>query len=252
MKGKILKLLIIVIVIFNGACGTGVYEIVSRDQRDPDNFYVNVDSFSEENVIKCIWEEDERCDKYILMRSEDKNVLKFKEVYNGEGTEYEDRVLKEDTRYIYRLDKIRGKKRFLGNIHYMGIYSKQVKDVYEPNDRKEKAVLLQNDIQGNVYYYRSHEGTVLEDEDWYKVRIPAKRQATIAIVYDAANLPFIITKPYNGSSEKPANNVGIIIKNDTDVEKELSFKISLDRNIVVSGSAGGGCYPYTLRLISLK
>lgn len=252
MKGKILKLLIIVIVIFNGACGTGVYEIVSRDQRDPDNFYVNVDSFSEENVIKCIWEEDERCDKYILMRSEDKNVLKFKEVYNGEGTEYEDRVLKEDTRYIYRLDKIRGKKRFLGNIHYMGIYSKQVKDVYEPNDRKEKAVLLQNDIQGNVYYYRSHEGTVLEDEDWYKVRIPAKRKAKVAIVYDAANSPFIITMPYNGHTEKPETNKSVIITNDTDYERELRFKVSLDRNIVVSGSAGGECYPYTLRLLSIE
>ena len=62
MKGKILKLLIIIIVVFNGACGTGVYEIVSRDQRDPDNFYVNVDSFSEENVMpgKICWHNGRR------------------------------------------------------------------------------------------------------------------------------------------------------------------------------------------------
>ncbi len=252
MREKILKTLIIIIVIFNIGCGTGVYEIISRDQGDPDEFAIEVDSFSEENKIKCKWSEDERSDKYILMRSEDKPLLKFKEVYNGKAKEYEDRVLKEDTRYIYRLDKLRGKKRFYGKVHYMGIYSKDVNDVYEPNDKKGEAELLQSDKQGNVYYYRSHEGSILEDEDWYKVRIPGKRQAKVTIIYDAVNLPFIITKPYNGDKERPATNAVIILRNDMDYEQELSFKISLDRNIVVSGSAGGAFYPYTVRLLSIE
>ena len=239
------------LLIFSG-CGNGIYEIVTRDQGDPDTFYLKVESFSEENVIRCSWAKDERSDKYIVMRSEDREPLRFEKVYEGEGTTYEDAVLKEDTRYLYRLDKVRGKKGFTGKTHYMGIYSKQVKDVYEPNDKKEHAVLLESDKQANVYYYRSTEGTILEDEDWYKVSIPARRQAKITIIYDAVNQPFIITKPYNGEEERPATNGTVEIKNDTDGEKELRFKISLDKNIVVSGSAGGACYRYTLRLLSIE
>ena len=239
------------LLIFSG-CGNGIYEIVTRDQGDPDTFYLKVESFSEENVIRCSWAKDERSDKYIVMRSEDREPLRFEKVYEGDGTRYEDTVLKEDTRYLYRLDKVRGKKGFTGKTHYMGIYSKQVKDVYEPNDKKEHAVLLESDKQANVYYYRSTEGTILEDEDWYKVSIPARRQAKITIIDDAVNQPFIITKPYNGEEERPATNGTVEIKNDTDGEKELRFKISLDKNIVVSGSAGGACYRYTLRLLSIE
>lgn len=253
MKGKGMPVVLILcsLLIFSG-CGNGIYEIVTRDQGDPDTFYLKVESFSEENVIRCSWAKDERSDKYIVMRSEDREPLRFEKVYEGEGTTYEDAVLKEDTRYLYRLDKVRGKKGFTGKTHYMGIYSKQVKDVYEPNDKKEHAVLLESDKQANVYYYRSTEGTILEDEDWYKVSIPARRQAKITIIYDAVNQPFIITKPYNGEEERPATNGTVEIKNDTDGEKELRFKISLDKNIVVSGSAGGACYRYTLRLLSIE
>ena len=253
MKGKGMPVVLILcsLLIFSG-CGNGIYEIVTRDQGDPDTFYLKVESFSEENVIRCSWAKDERSDKYIVMRSEDREPLRFEKVYEGEGTTYEDAVLKEDTRYLYRLDKVRGKKGFTGKTHYMGIYSKQVKDVYEPNDKKEHAVLLESDKQANVYYYRSTEGTILEDEDWYKVRVPARRQAKITIIYDAVNQPFIITKPYNGEEERPATNGTVEIKNDTDGEKELRFKISLDKNIVVSGSAGGVYYSYTLRLLSIE
>ena len=222
---------------FFSGCGNGIYEIVTRNQEDPDTFYLKVDSFSEENVIRCSWAKDERCARYIVMRSEDREPLGFEKVYEGEGTTYEDAVLKEDTRYLYRLDKVRGKKGFKGKTHYMGIYSKQVKDVYEPNDKKENAVLLESDKQANVYY---------------KVRVPARRQAKITIIYDAVNQPFIITKPYNGEEERPATNSAVEIKNNTDGEKELRFKISLDKNIVVSGSAGGACYRYTLRLLSIE
>ena len=253
MKGKGMPVVLILcsLLIFSG-CGNGIYEIVTRDQGDPDTFYLKVESFSEENVIRCSWAKDERSDKYIVMRSEDREPLRFEKVYEGEGTTYEDAVLKEDTRYLYRLDKVRGKKGFTGKTHYMGIYSKQVKDVYEPNDKKEHAVLLESDKQANVYYYRSTEGTILEDEDWYKVRVPARRQAKITIIYDAVNQPFIITKPYNGEEERPATNSAVEIKNNTDGEKELRFKISLDKNIVVSGSAGGVYYSYTLRLLSIE
>ena len=244
--------LIVGSIVIYGGCGNGIYGIVARDQGDPDTFYLNVDSFSEENVIRCSWAKDERCDRYIVMRSEDREPLHFEKVYEGERTTYEDAVLKEDTRYLYRLDKVRGKRGFKGKTHYMGIYSKQVKDVYEPNDKKENAVRLENDKQANVYYYRSTEGTILEDEDWYKVRVPARRQAKITIIYDGANKPFIITKPYNGEQERPATNGAVVIKNDMDYEKELRFKISLDKNIVVSGSAGGAYYPYTLRLLSIE
>ena len=253
MKRRMIATVVIVsgVMLFSG-CGNGLYEIISRDQGEPDNFYVKVDSFSEENKIRCSWGKDERSDRYILMRSEDKVPLVFEKVYDGDGTAYEDTVLKEDTRYLYRLDKVRGEKKFKGKTHYMGIYSKQVNDDYEPNDTKEEAVLLENDKQASVYYYRSTEGTIVEDEDWYKVKLAAKRQAKITVIYDAAHQPFIVTKPYNGQQERPATNDGVEIRNDTDYEKELRFKISLDKNIVVSGSAGGGYYPYTVRLLSIQ
>ena len=108
MKRSVIAAALIVcsIVIYSG-CGSGIYGIVARDQGDPDTFYLNVDSFSEENVIRCSWAKDERSDRYIVMRSEDREPLYFEKVYEGEGTRYEDAVLKEDTRYLYRLDKVR-------------------------------------------------------------------------------------------------------------------------------------------------
>ena len=52
--------LIVGSIVIYGGCGNGIYGIVARDQGDPDTFYLNVDSFSEENVIRCSWAKDER------------------------------------------------------------------------------------------------------------------------------------------------------------------------------------------------
>ncbi|QOW61618.1 hypothetical protein [Treponema pedis] len=241
---------LIIILLFSG-CGKGIYGIISRSQKDPEDFSMKVESFLAEREIKCSWEEDERCDKYILMRSEDRPELKFKEVYAGEGEGYTDKWLREGERYIYRLDKVRGKVKFKGNVHYMGIYGKEVEDEYEPNNEREQAVKLINDKQGNVYYYRSYEGVVLEDEDWYKIELPGKWKAVITIVYDASNQPFVITLPYNGKKERPATNGTVEIRNDFDEAKYMRFKVSLDKNIVTSGGASGAFYTYTVRIVSM-
>ena len=81
MKRRMIATVVIVsgVMLFSG-CGNGLYEIISRDQGEPDNFYVKGVSFSEENKIRCSWGKDERSDRYILMRSEDKVPLAFEKV----------------------------------------------------------------------------------------------------------------------------------------------------------------------------
>ena len=242
-------LIIFLVCLYLISCDAGMYELVSRPQNDPDDFSIKVDSFDEENKIKCSWEKDLAVDKYILMRSEDVRNLKFKEIYSGEDLSYIDMNLPDNKKYIYRLDKIRGSLKFVGKKHFLGVYNDKKRDEHEPNDIKENACFLEDPKRANLYYYSSYDGSEIEDVDWYKVKIKAKRMVEISITYSASQPVFIVGLPLNGDELKPASDASFKIRNDGHEEKYFYFKIKIDKTLF-SPLTASGFYTYTLKLVS--
>lgn len=245
MKGLIIFLVCLCLI----SCDSGMYELVSRPQNDPYDFSMKVDSFDEENKIKCSWEKDLAADKYILMRSDDMQNLKFKEIYSGEDLSYIDMNLPDNKKYIYRLDKIRGSARFIGTKHFLGVYNDKKRDEYEPNDIKWKSCFLEDPKRANLYYYSSYDGAVIEDVDWYKVKIKPKRMVEISITYSAGQPVFIVSLPPNGDELKPASDAPFKIRNDDHEEKYFYFKVKIDKTLF-SPLTASTFYTYTLKLIS--
>lgn len=230
-------------------CDSGLYTLVSRAQKDPDTFEIKVDSFSKEYEIYCIWEHDELADKYILMRSEDSTDLHFNKIYVGKGISYIDCDLKDNTKYIYRLDKVRGDKKFLGNRFYLGVFSEKKDDAYEPNNSASTATFLESPKQGNVYYYTSEKGIIVSDIDWYWVRIKANRQVNLTLTYDAASPVFRVILPPNGDEKCPANNQEFQIRNDTNEKKDFYFSIQIDKG-QFGQTNSAAFFTYTVKLMS--
>lgn len=231
------------------SCDNALFNLIKRPQKDPELFELKVDSFTKQYEIHCSWEADELADKYILMRSEDNPKLNFEEVYFGKSLSYNDSNLKDNTKYIYRLDKLRGEKRFIGKKHYLGIYGDKVEDTYEPNDKVETATYLEKAKQGNLYYYTSAKGIQVSDIDWYRVRIKANRQVSLSLTYDASTPNFKVILPPNGEEKTPGNNVAFQIRNDTEQEKEFYFSVGLDKG-QFSSTGASIFYTYTLKLLS--
>ena len=230
-------------------CDNGLCTLVSRIQKEPDKFELKVDSFRKEYEIYCIWEYDELADEYILMRSEDSANLSFNKIYVGKGLSYIDCDLKNNTKYIYRLDKVRGERILIGNRLYLGVFSEKKADAYEPNNIEASATFLESPKQGNVYYYTSEKGMVVSDIDWYCVRIKANRQVNLTLTYDASQPVFRVVLPPNGDEKCPANNQEFQIRNDTIEEKDFYFSIELDKDLF--GQTGSAAFfTYTVKLIS--
>ena len=244
---KVIMILCLLFILLG--CDSGLYTLVSRPQKDPDTFEIKVDSFSKEYEIYCKWECDELTDKYILMRSEDSTNLHFNEVYRGESISYIDCDLKDNTKYIYRLDKVRGNKKFIGNKYFLGIFSEKKDDEYEPNNSTGTATFLESPKQGNAYYYTSEKGIIVSDIDWYWVRIKANRQVNLTLTYDAAKPVFRVILPPNGNEKCPADNEAFQIRNDTNEERAFYFSIQIDK-ATFQPTNSAAFFTYTLKLVS--
>ncbi len=236
-------------VLILGGCGNMVYDILARSYEDPDNFEIRVKSFEREREINCEWDSDERSDEYILMRSEDgkESELKFKEVYRGKRRQYTDKYLKEDKKYLYRLDKVRGKKKFKGRQYYLGVFNGKRRDRFEPNDNEGSATKLDEERSSNVYYYRSWTGIYIEDEDWYEVEIPGFWNASVKLIYGYGDTPFIITFSDNSQEEHPPSNTKIVVTNRSKEKQIKRFKVSLDKAKVGGGGLNVSSF-YTYRI----
>jgi hypothetical protein len=176
------KLFIPPLVFLLVSCTPGMFELLDRTMDDPVLHKPLVESFTESNVITVRWGRDEAADEYILERAGDEINLSFIEVYRGGMTEYVDRGLPDNKRYLYRLYKTRGKKTFGPTEQALGVSSLVCRDVYEPNDTMERAIQLETiDYIANMYYYRAYSGEEAVDEDWYFIRIPPLRQASVVV-----------------------------------------------------------------------
>ena len=129
------------------SCSQNAFEeMLFRTTDDPFDDVPLADSLSLEHTVFLSWKIDEGCDRYLLMRSCDQPVLNFECVYEGTETRWTDRDIPDGRRYVYRLDKTRGKKRFEGKDYAYGYSSDCRKDAWENNDTEERAVRLEHDL----------------------------------------------------------------------------------------------------------
>ena len=165
------------------SCSQNAFEeMLFRTTDDPFDDVPLADSLSLEHTVFLSWKIDEGCDRYLLMRSCDQPVLNFECVYEGTETRWTDRDIPDGRRYVYRLDKTRGRKRFEGKDYAYGYSSDCRKDAWEDNDTEERAVRLDHDLICSLpcvrYLTDSREYL---DCDWFYIEIPPRRNADIVV-----------------------------------------------------------------------
>ena len=230
------------------SCENPTFALLTRSTNDPFFDVPAVNSFRTEKRIYVSWQQDEGTDIYVLMRAVDDSYKIYKQVYRGENCFYTDTDIEVSQRYLYRLDKIRGKKYFKGNKNGYGVYSNLINDEYEDNNVIERATYLEYACLANIYCYRFTDGNYLEDEDWYTVRIPPRRQAQIVIneadLSTGQPVSFYVSNPMVQSDIKPNQNISFDIKNTSEKTKSIAFKVYPDR----SKFSGGMIKSYEIRL----
>ncbi|MBR7064680.1 MAG: hypothetical protein IKI31_06010, partial [Treponema sp.] len=149
------------------SCYNGTFnEAIFRTMNDPSDECAKVSFTSKECTIYVSWQKDNGADSFRLMRSIDNTFLNFSCIYEGRNTNYVDSDVIEKTRYVYRLDKIRGSKYYAGKYFSYGFASDCRMDEYENNDTEECATFLESDLICNLpcarFVTKGHE---MFDED---------------------------------------------------------------------------------------
>lgn len=233
-----IKLHLVIICIFSllilDSCKDNEFEdVLFRTPEDPFLDVPNIDSLLKENTIFLDWKDDISADKFYLMRSDDASTLNFKCIYEGKETSYVDSNLTDYARYIYRLDKVRGQKRFIGEKTVFGYSSTVRKDESENNDSENEASLLEYDLACNLpcVHYINRTDPVI-DEDWFYVEVPPLRSAAV-VVNQTSGLDnqstgsdtqlMLLVKGNESVAVK--QNIENIISNTTYSTKKMYFKI---------------------------
>lgn len=247
--------LFIAFALFASCSDNAFEEILSRTVDDPSYDTPSIDSLSLEHAIYLSWDEDDACDTFYLMRSYDQSVLRFSCIYEGRQTAYTDVDLMNDNRYVYRLDKTRGKRYFEGLTYAYGYSSDCRRDACEPNDREEDATFLEHDRICNLTCVGFETGNKeMLDEDWFYVTIPPMRQADIVVgqhnldnstVGAKTNLriqvPGFDSQNVKHQTAYPIQNTGYETKN-------FYFKIFPERTSLSSGNSFCTVIEYTVSL----
>jgi hypothetical protein len=237
------------------SCTPGMFELLDRTINDPALQKPEVESFVESNTIRIIWGRDEGADEYILERAEDEKTLVFWEVYRGDAVEYSDGGLPDNKRYLYRLFKRRGKKMFGPTEQALGVSSLVCRDVYEPNDTMESAIQLETiDYISNMYYYRAYSGEEAVDEDWYFIKIPPLRQASVVVndsrVEESDRPTHFEYYEYDRDHKTVRQLLNFWIVNNELVTKNYYFKLYPAKNQYIGAElpAGGAIIQYKISI----
>jgi hypothetical protein len=207
-------------------------EMLFRTTDDPFYDTPHADSLRLEHTVYLSWREDEGCDTFRLMRSYDSPTLSFTCIYEGTETSYTDTDLTDGFKYIYRLDKTRGKEYFKGTTHAYGYSSDCRKDMWEPNDGEENATRLDYDLICNLPCVRYlTDGKEEMDCDWFYIEIPPCRTVEILVsqhnlsnTTEGAKTNLRVQIP-ESESESVKQKVAIPISNPSYVTKKFRFKI---------------------------
>ena len=169
------------LVVLFTACENPIGDVLLRTYSDPFDQAPVVDSTKEKEVIHITWDKDDGCDEYILERAEDSTTPHFFEIYRGKELSYVDRGLNVNRKYLYRLNKKRGDMPFNSNKMSYGFCSPKARDKYD-NQSDQKPFFLNPDLNElDLYRVVFADGTVLFEEDYYYVRVPARSVVTIQV-----------------------------------------------------------------------
>lgn len=242
-------------------CNNTLYDAVFRTMEDPFSDAPKAESFLKENTVYLSWAKDEAADEYILMRSVDGMKLQFKCVYRGNGTSYTDVDLQNGGRYVYRLDKKRGIKVFVGERYGYGVNTNIFGgvDSYGANNNEESATYLEQDRVDIMSVAQFYDGTLLSDEDWYYVILKARRKAMIVLENTTGNVSHTpgdqthFKYIYSNSTAKEIQNLTAFeIVNETDAEKRIAFKLFSDTTTLFPFNVGDTVLSYRLSLKTIE
>ena len=241
------------------SCTNGDLSELLRSYDDPSDETPVADCYSQACTIKLSWQSDECADKYILMRAEDDGAENFRQIYSGSETSYVDRFSQpeDQKRYLYRLDKTRGSKRFSGTDSTCAVVSATLHDTHEPNDVIGKAIEVERIINATMpcsqFKYR---GRSYGDEDWYYVRLNPLCTAMITFTQPELNIGVqntdFLYMELGGSSRTISNGDKILLENTEFSSRNIYFKIVPNIAKKFSGSAGAEVLTYRLELSEVK
>lgn len=229
---SIVVISIVSILMFFSCNNNLIEEELFRNIEDPFYDVPVTDSLTLEGVIYLNWKEDDASDCYYLYRATDQQILSFERIYEGKKTEYVDKNILSSKKYIYRLDKVRGNKTFIGKNYAYGFCSLSRKDNCENNDVESNASFLEYDLNCNIPCVKYITNSIVDcDTDWFYITLPPCRQADIVInqtgIEDnkTTNLKYQIQ---TAEAKIVTQNKAFQISNKTYTTAKLYFKIIPD------------------------
>ena len=242
--------------VFITSCCNNVFaDILLRTYDDPFDEAPDADWFSEEKKIFISWTKDEGADEYILFRAEDSLSPQYEQIYRGKGLSFTDTLsngLNVNQRYLYKLDKTRGRKTFYGQKKAYAYCCDRSRDIYD-NNTEEKMIKLTSDIDSlNLYYGRFCDGTVIYEEDFFYVVIPPHRQAELVLerISPASSTTNYINYRDKGLPEQTFPPNALQLENRTSEEQVRKIMLCLDSTCVTGAGLYIVTYNFSLANIS--
>ena len=219
------------------------------------SWWAPADCYTQACTIKLFWQSDECADKYILMRAEDDGAENFRQIYSGTETSFTDRFLITDDqkRFLYRLDKTRGSRKFNGLDCTCAVVSAILHDTHEPNDTVNNAIEFERIINATMPCSQfKYKGRAYGDEDWYYIRLNPLCKARIlfnqtGLNAGVQNTDFLYME-LGGASITITDGNKIAIENSELVSRNIYFKVFPNVAKKFSGSAGSEVMSYRLEL----
>jgi hypothetical protein len=257
IKMKKQFLVITILLLFILACSEGLLSNMLRVNTEPVVVVPSVVSFEKEETIEITWNSDPGTDEYILYRAEDALVPVYELLYQGKNLSLSDTDVVGEHRYLYTLGKVRGTVLFGPSIPVLGVGSYVIQDKLEENNVKEKAVILEWDLDANLYYYRSNSGEEIEDFDWYSITVPPRRKAMIVITQSGLGSGTDSWMNYyleGHVMETIINSNAIPVENYSYETKTFKFLISPKSSEFIGDPTlgGGGLINYKVSLNSIQ
>ncbi|MGP1587605.1 MAG: hypothetical protein ACTTHG_04615 [Treponemataceae bacterium] len=234
-------------------CQNAIYLNLQRPALDPESDKPKVDNFSTLGTINLSWQKDQRCDYFILYRSDNQPDLEnlfFEKIYEGKKTKFADSNITTGNLYRYRLDKVRGKKIFKGSEYGLGVAVPMPLEISLDKTDFYNAKTLEYKCNSCCYYYRFDLQTELKNDDWFKVKVPAMKKAEVKIDEVESDF-FRYIKPGSAGAVKLNNKASIYLENNTYEEKYMYFVIQANPEKFVKGKTGGTVKSYKLELIKI-
>lgn len=253
MERIIRRIAIITIILLTGllsAIGSSCIQNVNDGTDDANWDELEMNSFREKRTITVAWKGSGKAEEYILYRAQDEvnGIGEYEEIYRGKGRNYSDKDVKDDIRYVYRVDMIKDGNEHRGEHTGIGVGSNAEIDFNEPNNRKEDAAALGALKSGAMYYFRFSDMRELSDIDWYRVKVGGNKTVYVQIQEDgAAKMTTLMMSIEGKEAFFVEQGKWYELQNKEKTANELYVEIKADKeSYVETGMTGGTIRGYKI------